>query len=244
MVTDDKIPGAITCATAAVTLAPTASLPGTCTGTYAIQTADLNASGTGSVTNHATAAAKSPSSATVTSNQAQATVRQAAQQTARIAPTSTTCADFVSGQAADLDSIGYKVKSNKINNAAPGVLFYYSAIDAPAASFTITVSQSNTAGWMAMPVQGTNQIVLYNANCTKSAAQRTTTFRSSDGLSTIQVAGATPGASYVIGIKYSPSDLTGQQVSSPPPTVVYAFTTAVNGGAIATSTDTISAVQK
>ena len=48
----------------------------------------------------------------------------------------------------------------------------------------------------------------------------------------------------MIGIKYSPSDLTGQQVSSPPPTVVYAFTTAVNGGAIATSTDTISAVQK
>jgi hypothetical protein len=203
----------------------------------------VNTSATGSVTNHATATAKDPSGGTVTSNQAQATVRQAAR-TARIAPTSTTCVDFTSGRASDLETLSYNVQRGKVNNVAPGVMFYYSSITAPSASFTTTVTQANSAGWMTMPAQGTNQIVLYDSNCTKSATQRTTTFRASDGLATIQVSGATTGATYVVGIKYSPSDLSGQAVASPSPTVTYSFTTATGGTAIASSIDSVKLLPK
>jgi hypothetical protein len=243
VVSDDKIAGPITCAGAAATLAPGATLPGTCTATYAIQAADVNAGGTGAVTNHATATAKDPQNAAVTSNQAAATVRQAAP-TAKIAPTSTTCADFTGGRADDLDTIVYSPKSGKINSVAPGVLFYYSAIRAPSSSFTITVTQATPAGWRPMPVQTTGQILLYDAACAKSAVQRSSAYRAADGLATIQVGGAVTGASYVVGIKYNASDLAGQPVASPFPTVTYGFTTLLGGSPVVTSTDTIKAVPK
>src|SRR5262249_40103547 len=145
-----------------------------CTGTYTIQASDLNASNTGSVTNFATATAKDPSNNNVTSNQAQATVRQTAL-TGQITPTATTCNDFVNGTAANLDSLGYGVQKGAINSVSPVVLFYYSRITAPqttppTTSFTLTITESNDLGWKPMGVQN-GQAVLYNADCTKSSSQ-------------------------------------------------------------------------
>ena len=43
----------------------------------------------------------------------------------KIAPTATTCEQYRVGTAADLTQVLYGVKGTKINNVAPGVLFYY-----------------------------------------------------------------------------------------------------------------------
>ena len=48
----------------------------------------------------------------------------------------------------------YSVKSGKVNNVAPGVMFYYITITAPSASFTINVTQSNDKGLEADPGSG------------------------------------------------------------------------------------------
>jgi uncharacterized repeat protein (TIGR01451 family) len=243
VVTDNKISGTITCATSSVTLAPGATLPGTCTATYTIQAGDVNASFTGSVTNKATGTAKDPKENTVTSNEATATVRQTGL-TAKIAPTATTCQQFTNGTAADLETLTYGVKGGKVNNVAPGVLFYFSKIsNAPSTSFTITVPQSNNGGWGPMPIQNTGQIVLYNADCTKSSRQGTTTYNKTSGLVTVNVNSGTAGT-YILGIKYSPSDLAGQAVTAPFPTVTYSFSTALNGSLITTSVDSVKVMPK
>ena len=54
------------------------------------------------------------------------------------------------------------------------------------------------------------------------------------------MSGATAGATYIVGVKYSLSGLGGQAVTSPFPTVTYSFATNFNGGsAIASSQDTL-----
>ena len=58
------------------------------------------------------------------------------------------------------------------------------------------------------------------------------------------MSGAAAGATYVVGIKYAPSDLSGQAVASPSPTVTYAFTTATGGTTIASSTDSVKLLPK
>jgi uncharacterized repeat protein (TIGR01451 family) len=234
-VTDDKT--TVTCPSTPTSIAPGATI--TCTGTYTIVAGDLNASNTGTVTNHATATAKDTNNNTVTSNQATATVRQIAL-TAQITPTATTCTDFTTGVAQTLDALGYGVQKGAINSVSPGVLFYYTAIKAPATSFSITVTETNNAGWKAMGVQQ-GQAILYNANCAKSGSQGKTSTDNS-GVTTIQVTNATVGAIYIVGIKYSPNDIAGQKVSSPFPTATYNWITALpgNGGTIAQSTDNVT----
>jgi hypothetical protein len=116
-------------------------------------------------------------------------------------------------------------------------MFYYIIITAPSASFTINVTQLNDAGWKPIPVQAANQVILYNSNCTKSSAGAGSIV---GGTARIQVTGATAGATYIVGVKYSLSGLGGQSVSSPFPTVTYSFATNFNGGAaIPGSGDTI-----
>jgi uncharacterized repeat protein (TIGR01451 family) len=233
-VTDNKT--IVTCPATPTSIAPGATI--TCTATYTIKATDLNATNTGSVTNTATATAKDPNNNTVTSNPAQATVRQIAL-TAQITPTGTTCTNFTTGTAQNLESLGYGVQRNAINSVSPGVLFYYTSIKAPAASFSITVTETNNLGWKDMGVQQ-GQAILYDANCVKSSSQGKTSTNS--GVTTIQVTNATVGASYVVGIKYSPNDLTGQKVTSPFPTATYNWITALpgNGGTIPQSTDSVT----
>jgi hypothetical protein len=50
---------------------------------------------------------------------------------------------------------------------------------------------------------------------------------------------------YVVGVKYSLSDLAGQPVTAPGPVVTYSFATNFNGGSdIASSQDTIKVSPK
>jgi len=159
--------------------------------------------------------------------------------------TQVTCSDFVSNNPSDeLDSAQYGVKSGVVNNLSPGVMFYYITIKAPSPSFTINVTQSNNRAWRAIPVQDTKQIILYEANCTNSS-KGSPSYAASIGTATLTVTGATTGATYIVGIKYSLSGLAGQAVSSPPPVVTYSFATNFNGGApIVSSQDSITVTPK
>jgi hypothetical protein len=189
------------------------------------------------ITNKATATAKLGAN-TVTSNQAQATIKQVIQviPTAKIAPTATTCQQFASGQAGDLTDLFYNVKLNKIYSVAPG-MSYYSKITAPASSFTIQVQQSNSLNWR--PI-GTSQISLWNASCVKTAVTGTY----SNGTVTFNASGLTAGATYYISINYDPASLVGIAVQRPYPIDTYTYTTYINGAPIVPSSDSVKVKPK
>jgi uncharacterized repeat protein (TIGR01451 family) len=194
----------------------------TCTGTYTIQAADLTVF---SVTNTATVNGKGPQdqpvSATATAN--------VYRQTGALLPTQTTCQQYASGAwPAMYDAFTYQVKSNKINSVSPGVIFYYNTITAPSASFTLTVVETNTLNWKPMFVQDLGQAILYDANCNKASGVTVNALYNSATKTytvTFNVTGATPGAIYYIGIKYSPQNLIGQPVKQPYPTSIYSWNT-------------------
>src|SRR5262249_30013363 len=131
--------------------------------------------------------------------------------TTQITPTNTSCSQFASGAAADLNQGEYLVKGTKINNATPGVLFYYSKIVAPSAAFTITVNESNAplagscSSWAPLPPQSVGQINLYSATCGNRSSQNS--YDSATGTVTMSVTGATKGEMLIVGIKYNPSAL-------------------------------------
>ena len=232
-ITDDKV-GTFQCGTA-TSLLPGASV--TCTKNYTIQSGDLNATNTGSVTNHATATGKFGTTP-VTSNEAQATINQLAT-TGKITPTNTTCQQFASGASGDLTSEFYTVKAGKINSISPGVFFYYSQITAPASSFTIQVQQADILGWQKI---GTMQLIIWDGNCVKTSV--TGSFNPTSGTVTFNATDLTADATYYISVKYDPGSLVGQKVPGSKPTDVYTFITWINGTQIILSQDSIKVQSK
>jgi hypothetical protein len=150
-------------------------------------------------------------------------------QTGALLPTQTTCEMYRDGMWPPMyDAFTYIVKSNKINSVSPGVIYYYNTITAPSASFTLTVTQSNSLGWKPMLIQDSGQATLYTADCSKFAGATVTTNDTNPYTVTFTVTGATPGATYYIGIKYSPQNLVGQPVNKVGgvyPTSIYTFDT-------------------
>ena len=163
--------------------------------------------------------------------------------TGQIAPTATTCQQFRDGTAGNLTDLFYGIKANKVNNVAPGVMFYYSKLTAPATSpFTITVDQTitnNPTNWKKMAIQDLGQVILWNSNCTKTVPINVQ-FNATTGRVTITVASppATPGATYYLSIKYDPGSLVGENATGKP-SPTYTFTTSLNGTLIFTSGDSI-----
>jgi len=151
----------------------------------------------------------------------------------QIAPTATTCSDFASGTAANLDQASYLVKGTSITSLSPGVMFYYTKIVAPSSAFSFSVSQSNAplagscANWAPLPVQGVGQINLYDASCGNRAASPS--YDATTGTATMSITGATPGETLIVGIKYSISNLKGQAVCRPHPTEKYTFSDSAGG---------------
>src|SRR5262249_12261882 len=122
----------------------------------------------------------------------------------QITPTATTCQNFTGGTAGDLTQLLYGVKSQKINNVAPRVFFYYSKVTAPASSFTIQIVQTNNNATVPLFGIQQGQVRLYNADCSNSSLS---TFTTSGGVITITVTGATPGAAFIVGVKYNPGSV-------------------------------------
>ncbi len=153
-------------------------------------------------------------------------------------PTQKTCQDYVSGNWYPMYSeFSYQVgKGNAISAVSPGVIFYYNTITAPSASFSVTAVETNTLGWKAMLWQDIGQALLYTSSCDKASGytvtQAPTTSATSPYRITFNVTGATPGATYYIGIKYSPQNLVGQKVQKSGgkyPTNNYSWATSMGG---------------
>jgi uncharacterized repeat protein (TIGR01451 family) len=231
-VTDNKV-ASVSCPV--TTLAPGAST--TCTGSHTVTQAELDAGG--NLTNVAQACGNPPTGSAVCATDTLSIPIQPPVVKGHIFHTGVTCSDFLSNNPSDeLAAAQYSVRSGQVNSVAPGVMFYYISITAPSSTFTINVTQTNDAGWKPIPAQSTGQIILYESNCAKSN-KGTSTFSSGTGTATISVTGATAGATYVVGIKYSLSGLAGQPVSSPFPTVTYSFATDIGGTNVPSSGDTI-----
>jgi len=232
-VSDNRL-GTFQCSTA-TSLAPGDSV--TCTRSYTIQwPSDMNVQ---SITNRATATG-SFGAIVVPSNQAQATIKHGPQ-TSKITPTSATCSQFSRGRATDLFDTFYKVAAGKISSLTPSGFNYFSKVSAPASSFQIQVRQTDDFGWNPISISQIGQVVLYNANCTKSTAQGTTTFDAATGTVTIQVNNAVPANVYYLGVRDNAGSLVGTVVSSPYPEVTFVYVTYVNDVEIRSSWDGIAA---
>ena len=158
-------------------------------------------------------------------------------------PTQTTIQMYASGQWPPMYSaFAYVLKSGKINSVSPGVIFYYDTITAPGAAFTLDVRETNSGNWKPMLVQSESkkaQAYLYDANfrvVATGAASGT-----SPHTVTFNVKGATPGATYYVGIKYSPKNLVGINPSGGSST--YSWSTSINGVQVG-SPATIPVVKK
>jgi hypothetical protein len=129
---------------------------------------------------------------------------------------------------------------------SPGTAHYYSAIVAPSASFTITISQAVAPGsacafpnWPPLSLQNAAQANLYSGSCGNRASSNS--FDPGTGTVTMSVTGATPGESLVIGVKYQTSSLKGTNVCRPHPTETYTISDSTGSGG---SSDTLVLVPK
>ena len=169
--------------------------------------------------------------------------------TALIAPTGTTCDQFANGTALALPppGVSYRItNTNTINGINPGVFFYYTSLTAPASSFSIDILQSNTSTNSFPDFPALNgQVILYlvtgtppNATCSKVVA----TITGGPADFTISVTGASPGATYVVGVKYNPSALRGDNPPNPA-NLTYHYSTKLNGALIPSSQQSVPFVK-
>jgi uncharacterized repeat protein (TIGR01451 family) len=237
-VTDPNASG-LTCTPAnGSSLAPNATM--NCTASHTITQADLNA---GHYFNQA-CVDDGPGGATQACDDVD--TPGAPPPKGHIMHTGVTCSNFLSNNPSDeLTDATYGIKSNKVNNVAPGVMFYYISITAPAAgNFTINVTQSNDKSWKPIPAAGANQVILYSdPSCAKSS-KGSGSYNATTGTATITVTGASAGEKFVVGVKYSLSDLSGQPQTAPGPVVTYSFATNFGGPPLAGSQDTIKVSPK
>jgi hypothetical protein len=145
----------------------------------------------------------------------------------RNAPTNTTCQDYAGGSITEENTMFYGTSAGKINNVAPGVIFYYTTVTVGAGeALTITQSHTGTAPILGL-AQG--QAKVYTLGCQtvlNSGTQNAQT-------GTISFAALQPGT-YIVQVKWSPKSLTGQPVPNPT-TVYYTFMAALNGVPVPTT---------
>ena len=148
----------------------------------------------------------------------------------QILPTNTTCSEFASGSAQSLLAVNYTLSDGNIAQGInPGVFFYYTYVTAPQSGpFVISIDQSttNTTSGELFEIAGTNQIQLYNADCTNSSLAFTTDL-SNPAKYLVTVTGASPGQRFILSIKYSTKSIAGMPAPSAPDTI-YTFDTDVN----------------
>jgi hypothetical protein len=174
---------------------------------------------------------------------------------AQITPTQTTCQAFRDGTSDTLSTFNYSGNST-ITNENPGVFFYYDKVTLPAGTNTITVTESITSNntfpsgksnyLLRVLNDSVSQVQLFDANCT-AVNSATVTLGPINTVTntypvTITTASNLPAGSYIFSVKYTPKTLTGLGVPTPT-TIVYSFSSTLNGVLVSGSTQSISGVK-
>ncbi|HEX7902712.1 MAG TPA: hypothetical protein VF487_02455 [Chitinophagaceae bacterium] len=146
-----------------------------------------------------------------------------------IFPTQTTCCNYITGTSFQLLTACYTpsaASNGSVSNAIPGVFFYYSKVVAPAANFTLDVTQFNDGKldklFQVHQFDKLSQIRLFTEGCGTNVTFIPSTYN--DGTQVrYMVTGATPGATYIISIKYNTKSIIGATYSGPAPISTYTF---------------------
>jgi hypothetical protein len=141
---------------------------------------------------------------------------------AKLAPTQTTCEEYISGVAGDLTELFYGTQDGLIGSVSPGVFFYYSQVVAPASEFTLSVKQTNDADFAMFKVHKLNQVQLFEADCSQTEASYVITL--AEDTVVFDISGAVAGEIYILSIKYSTADIVGEPQPATPP-IHYGFST-------------------
>jgi hypothetical protein len=144
----------------------------------------------------------------------------------QLAPTQTTCQDFIGSTAEDLDTIFYGAKDGLINNASPGVFYYFNGVVAPSRDFNVSIGQDSIPGFALFEVQNDQQLRLYNGDCsTPSNVSLSLSYQGDDLV--LSVSGAKKNETYVISVKYDTGSIVGE--IAPVSEIGYLFETNVDG---------------
>jgi hypothetical protein len=147
-----------------------------------------------------------------------------------------TCQQFTSGTSTSLAAGRYSVMGTTINGVNPGVFLYYTKVVAPGGNFTASIRETNDAGstppYPNVPIDH-EQVIVYTSTCQVLTSGVTPTFPS-PGDADLAISGATTGATYIVGVKYSLTSLKGEPVPPKDP-LTYVFSTDVNGTLVAPS---------
>jgi hypothetical protein len=153
----------------------------------------------------------------------------------KIAPTATTCSDFIGGTAGDLTLACYGIKKGVVNNTAPGVFFYYTKVTCPGSgNLTVKIVQkkNNTTFPFFEVHNDTSEIRLYDANCNKIGTGTVT----SSGQVSVTINCTSAGQVFVIGVKYNTGSVVGTSAAGKP-TVHYDFRTVIGSDTVDSDPD-------
>ena len=171
-----------------------------------------------------------------------ATCSQSVTQTActgplgHIYPTSTTCNSYLNG-AQPLAQLCYSFRNNKVSNITPGVFFYFTTITAPSSSFCVDIVQTKScASFSYFAIQQGNQITMFSSSCTNAAGGTQTSI----GQGRVCISNATPGAQYVISVKYDSKSVQGSTFTGSAPVCQYNFESRIDGAVVSGSQGSIN----
>jgi hypothetical protein len=160
--------------------------------------------------------------------------------TAGIFHTNITCSNFRGDSGSGLiGQLCYTTKNNKVANVTPGQFFYFTTLTAPSASFCVDIIETKSCSSLALfGIQQQNQVTLYNAGCGNVAAGT----QISLGLGRVCITNATPGALYVLSVKYDSKSIVGSTFSGAAPICQYNFESRIGGVIVPGSSTSINLV--
>jgi uncharacterized repeat protein (TIGR01451 family) len=151
-----------------------------------------------------------------------------------IAPTETTCEQYVAGTASALAGINYSVLGGVIRqNINPGVFFYFSTVTVRAGDVVTTSQSSSSSGRLFLLNQG--HAVVRDSNCNQVG-----TMTSTNGGATGSMTFTTAGT-YILQLQYQTKSLAGTPAPSPA-NPKFTFDTEINGNEVPSDTTSISLV--
>ena len=146
----------------------------------------------------------------------------------QLVPTQTTCQQFADGTAMTENVFSYGVKRGAINNVSPGVVFYYTKVNATGSTLEFDLVQTQSPDNV-LPLLGVRSVSVFNSACGTLSSGVTIT-EPAAGVVHVTITGASAGSAYYANIKIDPGTIVGAAVAksgTPPayPTVAFTYAT-------------------